>query len=71
MPRSSVSTAARSWLQNNFCEPGTGRGEGRCEAHDGLRGMPERATALGGELEVRSEGAGTEVELSVPAGRSR
>jgi signal transduction histidine kinase len=37
--------------------------------HFGLRGMRERATALGGTLEVSSEGAGTDVELSVPAGK--
>ena len=37
--------------------------------HFGLRGMRERATVLGGKLEVWSEGAGTEVELSVPAGK--
>jgi signal transduction histidine kinase len=37
--------------------------------HFGLRGMRERATALGGKLDVSSEGAGTDVELSVPAGK--
>jgi signal transduction histidine kinase len=37
--------------------------------HFGLRGMRERATVLGGKLEVSSEGAGTDVELSVPAGK--
>ena len=36
--------------------------------HWGLRGMRERAKHIGGELEVWSEhGAGTEIELSVPA----
>jgi signal transduction histidine kinase/ligand-binding sensor domain-containing protein len=36
--------------------------------HWGLRGMRERAQYLGGELEVWSEpGAGTEIELRVPA----
>jgi signal transduction histidine kinase len=37
--------------------------------HFGLRGMRERAAALGGTLDVSSEGAGTNVELSVPAGK--
>ena len=38
------------------------------EGHYGLRGMPERATLIGGKLAVWSEtGAGTEVELSIPA----
>ena len=36
--------------------------------HWGLRGMRERARHIGGELEVWSEyGAGTEIELTVPA----
>ena len=36
--------------------------------HWGLRGMRERAALLGGELEVWSEpGAGTEIELRIPA----
>jgi signal transduction histidine kinase len=36
--------------------------------HWGLRGMRERAAHLGGELEVWSEpGAGTEIELRIPA----
>ena len=36
--------------------------------HWGLKGMRERAVHLGGELEVWSEpGAGTEIELRVPA----
>ena len=38
------------------------------EGHYGLRGMPERAAVIGGELAVWSEvGAGTEVELRLPA----
>jgi signal transduction histidine kinase len=38
------------------------------EGHYGLRGMRERATLIGGELTVWSEvGAGSEVELLVPA----
>ena len=38
------------------------------DGHFGLRGMPERATAIGGTLTVWSEvGAGTEVELRLPA----
>jgi signal transduction histidine kinase len=38
------------------------------EGHYGLRGMPERAALIGGTLAVWSEiGAGTEVELLVPA----
>jgi signal transduction histidine kinase len=38
------------------------------EGHFGLRGMRERANAMGGKLVVWSEiGAGTEVELIVPA----
>jgi signal transduction histidine kinase len=38
------------------------------ERHFGLRGMPERAAMIGGELAVWSEvGAGTEVELRIPA----
>ena len=37
------------------------------EGHCGLRGMPERAALIGGELAVSSEvGAGTEVELRLP-----
>ena len=41
--------------------------EGR-SGHFGLPGMRERAKAIGGQLEVWSErGAGTEVELSIPA----
>jgi signal transduction histidine kinase/ligand-binding sensor domain-containing protein len=38
------------------------------EGHYGLRGMPERATLIGGKVAVWSEaGAGTEVELVIPA----
>ena len=38
------------------------------EGHYGLRGMPERAALIGGTLTVWSEaGAGTEVELRLPA----
>jgi len=38
------------------------------EGHYGLRGMPERAALIGGKLAVWSEvGAGTEVELVIPA----
>ena len=38
------------------------------EGHFGLRGMPERAAQMGGKVAVWSEiGAGTEVELRVPA----
>jgi signal transduction histidine kinase/ligand-binding sensor domain-containing protein len=38
------------------------------EGHYGLRGMPERAALIGGKVAVWSEaGAGTEVELSIPA----
>jgi signal transduction histidine kinase len=39
------------------------------QGHYGLRGMPERAALIGGKLAVWSEvGAGTEVELRLPAG---
>jgi signal transduction histidine kinase/sugar lactone lactonase YvrE len=39
------------------------------EGHYGLRGMRERAALIGGKLAVWSEvGAGTEVELQIPAG---
>jgi signal transduction histidine kinase len=43
---------------------------GRARAgHWGVQGMRERAVALGGRLEVWSEhGAGTEVDLTIPAG---
>jgi signal transduction histidine kinase/ligand-binding sensor domain-containing protein len=38
------------------------------EGHYGLRGIPERAAVIGGKLAVWSEvGAGTEVELRLPA----
>ena len=38
------------------------------EGHYGLSGMPERATLIGGKVAVWSEaGAGTEVELVIPA----
>ena len=38
------------------------------ESHYGLPGMRERAKSIGGQLEVWSEqGAGTEVELTIPA----
>jgi signal transduction histidine kinase/ligand-binding sensor domain-containing protein len=41
--------------------------EGR-PGHFGLRGMRERSKSIGGQLEVWSEhGAGTEVELTIPA----
>jgi len=41
------------------------------EGHFGLRGMRERAKLIGGKLTVWSElGAGTEVELSIPATRA-
>jgi len=41
--------------------------EGR-PGHFGLKGMRERAKGIGGQLEVWSEhGAGTEVELTIPA----
>ena len=43
------------------------RQEGR-EGHFGFRGMRERAKGIGGKLEIWSEqGAGTEVELIIPA----
>jgi signal transduction histidine kinase len=42
--------------------------QGGRAGHWGLRGMRERAKSIGGQLEVWSEhGAGTEVELTVPA----
>jgi nitrate/nitrite-specific signal transduction histidine kinase len=41
------------------------------EGHFGLRGMRERAKLIGGKLAVWSEvDAGTEVELTIPAGRA-
>ncbi|HVP00280.1 MAG TPA: two-component regulator propeller domain-containing protein [Bryobacteraceae bacterium] len=43
-------------------------GQEGCPGHFGLAGMRERAKRIGGQLEVWSErGAGTEVELTVPA----
>ena len=48
-------------------DPAVLAGQG-IEGHYGLRGMPERAALIGGKLAVWSEaGAGTEVELSIPA----
>lgn len=42
---------------------------GRREGHWGLPGMHERAKSFGGQLAIWSEiGAGTEVELTIPAG---
>jgi signal transduction histidine kinase len=44
------------------------RARAELTGHWGLKGMRERAERLGGELEVWSEpGAGTEIELRVPA----
>lgn len=43
--------------------------QGARAGHWGLPGMRERAKSFGGKLEVWSErGAGTEIELIVPAG---
>ena len=48
-------------------DPAVLAGQG-IEGHYGLRGMPERAALIGGKLAVWSEvGAGTEVELRIPA----
>jgi signal transduction histidine kinase len=48
-------------------DPGVLAHHGR-EGHYGLRGMPERAALIGGKLAVWSDvGAGTEVELRLPA----
>ena len=48
-------------------DPGVLAGKG-IEGHFGLRGMPERAALMGGKLAVWSEvGAGTEIELRLPA----
>ena len=48
-------------------DPATAANQGR-EGHYGLPGMRERATIVGGKLTVWSEvGAGTEVELQIPA----
>ena len=45
--------------------------EGGCVGHFGLPGMRERASLAGGRLVIRSKsGAGTAVELTVPASRS-
>jgi signal transduction histidine kinase len=42
--------------------------DGQRIGHWGLQGMRERAESFGAQLEVWSErGAGTEIELSVPA----
>jgi signal transduction histidine kinase len=39
------------------------------DGHWGLTGMRERATRIGGQLEISSSaGAGTEVQLSIPSG---
>jgi signal transduction histidine kinase len=49
-------------------DPGVLAAQG-IEGHYGLRGMSERAAVIGGNLTVWSEvGAGTEVELRLPAG---
>jgi ligand-binding sensor domain-containing protein/signal transduction histidine kinase len=40
------------------------------DRHWGMHGMRERTRAMGGSLEIRSEGAGTLVELRIPAGRA-
>jgi signal transduction histidine kinase len=48
-------------------DPGVLGGQ-EIEGHFGLRGMRERAALLGGKVAVWSDaGAGTEVELSIPA----
>lgn len=48
-------------------DPAVLAGEGK-EGHFGLRGMPERAALIGGKVTVWSKvGAGTEVELHLPA----
>ena len=57
-------TTARASIRR--CSPAQG-----IEGHYGLRGMPERAALIGGKLAVWSEvGAGTEVELRLPAAPS-
>jgi signal transduction histidine kinase len=38
--------------------------------HWGLHGMRERTREVGGSLEIRSEGEGTQVELGIPAGKA-
>ena len=51
-------------------DPAVLSGQGS-EGHYGLHGMRERATLIGGNLEVWSEiDAGTEIELLVPAGKA-
>lgn len=40
------------------------------DGHWGMHGMRERTRAVGGTLEIRSDGKGTLVELGVPAGRA-
>jgi signal transduction histidine kinase/ligand-binding sensor domain-containing protein len=51
-------------------DPATLEGRG-VSGHWGLPGMRERATLIGGTLEVRSRpGSGTEVELSLPASKA-
>jgi signal transduction histidine kinase/ligand-binding sensor domain-containing protein len=48
-------------------DPGVLGGQ-EIEGHFGLRGMRERATLIGGKVAVWSDaGAGTEIELSIPA----
>jgi signal transduction histidine kinase/ligand-binding sensor domain-containing protein len=48
----------------------SGDGEGAVPGHHGLRGMRERASLIGGKLNVwTATDSGTEVELTVPAGR--
>lgn len=50
-------------------DDGMGIDEGALVGHRGLKGMRERAEALGGRLEVWSTSAGgTEVHLAIPAG---
>ena len=45
--------------------------EGKRPGHWGLKGMQERASSVGGELSVWARpGAGTEIELTVPAARA-
>jgi ligand-binding sensor domain-containing protein/signal transduction histidine kinase len=40
------------------------------DGHWGLHGMRERTRDMGGSLEIRSEGTGTQVELGIPASRA-
>ena len=68
----SVMTASEFRLRvrddGNGIDPSGARRPGGIEGHYGLRGMPERAAVIGGKLAVWSEvGAGTEVELRIPA----